>query len=210
MWLGGNVKGCRISEFNSCSAALQVIWMNYSAFNMQWVGMLLALNWPRLQCHVVYHFIIQICYRAHWLKAICILQILLRALHRSWSPEYFVPLLARHFYILYSRYSPLFSQSMLSLSQTWLARICTVLCTCTAVHVITIPEGLFMLCAQDVLVHKMCGFTCFIFGFSYYRTVRLKLYHFLKIKLLITCLLTFSTENPYHYRSFGCVPTYRD
>lgn len=162
-WLGGNIKCCRISEqFNSCSAAMQVIWMNYPAFTMQRVGMLLHTNWSRLQCHTAYHFIIQICYRTHWLNVICIVQVFFRSLHRLWSPGYGVPPVAKHFHILYNRFLSLFSQSMLPFSQTCLAKICILLCMCIEVNMMNTPEALVMLCVG-------CCFS--IFCFLHFHTI---------------------------------------
>lgn len=122
--------------------------MNYSAFNMQCAGMLLPLNWSRLQCHIVYNFIIQICYRTHWQKAICILHIF-----RSFTQS----VITR---ILCFSVSKAFPQPIQQV-QPSLARICMVLCTCIAVHVITTPEVLFMLCAQDACL-SMLYFRIFI------------------------------------------------
>lgn len=151
----------------------------------------------------MYHFIIQICYRTHWLNVICIVQIF-RSLHRLCSPGYSVPPLGKHFHILYNRFLFLFSQSMMFLSQTCLAKICILLCICIEVNVMNTPEGLFMLCVHDG------GFPYFVFTFSYYGTVSFRSYQFPQIKLLINCPLPLlSTDYPWHYRLFGCIPVYR-
>lgn len=203
MWLGGSIKCCRIlEEFNGCSAAMQVIWMNYPTFNMQHVGMLLHMNWSRLQCHAVYHFIIQICYRTP--NVICVV-LVFRSLHRLWSPGYSVPPLAKQFHILCNRFLSLFSQSMLSLSQTCLAKICILLCICIEVNVTNTPEGLFILCVQDSV------FPYFVFPFLYYGTVSFRSSLFPQIKLLINWLVPLlCTDYPWHYRSFGGIPVYRE
>lgn len=51
-----------------------------------------------------------------------------------------------------------------------------------------------MLCTQDVLVHKMCVFPCYIFGFSYYGDNKTQVASFSKNKAIKKTVFSHSPQ----------------